>query len=57
VEMERQDFPAPTTANESLIGAVLWSSFVICQDSPTFVAVAIAGGLISTGCSIYRLFL
>ena len=54
---DRSDYPVPQEANNSIPGAILWSSFVVWQDRPEFVAAAIAAGLISTGCSLYRLLI
>ena len=55
-ENDRAEYPVPQEANESLIGALVWSSFVAWQDYPMFVVVGVLGSVISTGCSVYRLF-
>ncbi len=49
---ERMEFGIPQEAEDSLMGAVLWSSFVLMQDRPLFLGFGIVGGLVVIG---YRL--
>jgi len=46
------EFGIPQEAEDSLMGAVLWSSFVLMQDRPLFLGFGIVGGLVVIG---YRL--
>lgn len=46
---ERQYFQTPEEADASIIGAILWSSFVLMQDNPKFLFCGVAGGLIAMG--------
>ena len=46
---ERMDFGIPQEAEDSLVGAVLWSSFVLMQDRPIFLGFGMVGGLIALG--------
>ena len=48
---DRASFPVPPAADSSLIGAILWSSFVLWQDNPGFVAFALFCG---SSCIILR---
>jgi len=53
---DRDSFKAPPEADASVVGAILWSTFVIWQEHPGFVVLGCAGGLISTGFKIMSLF-
>ncbi len=44
---DRGSYRAPEAADASIVGAVLWSTFVLWQDHPTFLALGFAGGVIS----------
>lgn len=44
---ERASYGAPDVADESIVGAILWSTFVLWQDHPSFLALGVAGGGIS----------
>lgn len=46
---ERQYFQTPEEADASIVGAILWSSFVLMQDRPVFLFCGVAGGLIAMG--------
>lgn len=46
---ERQYFPTPEEADESIVGAILWASFVLMQDRPVFLFCGVGGGLIAMG--------
>ena len=52
----RRDYPTPDEADASIAGAVLWSSFVLWQDHPTFVVFGCGGAIISTAFRILDLF-
>lgn len=46
---ERQYFQTPEEADASIVGAILWSSFVLMQDRPVFLFCGVVGGLIAMG--------
>lgn len=49
---ERAEYGVPDAAEDSIVGALLWSSFVLMQDRPLFLGFGVVGGLIAMG---YRL--
>lgn len=53
---ERSEYPAPIAAEESLVGALVWASFVVWQDHPRFVVIGCGGAVISTGFRLLHLF-
>lgn len=53
---ERKYYPVPEAADASIIGAILWSTFVLWQDHPTFVILGCGGALISTVLRVVELF-
>jgi hypothetical protein len=44
---ERAAYGVPEAADDSIVGAILWSTFVLWQDHPSFLALGLAGGGIS----------
>lgn len=44
---ERASYEIPEAADSSIVGAILWSSFVLWQDHPTFLVLGLSGGGIS----------
>lgn len=52
---ERQYFQTPEEADASIVGAILWSSFVLMQDNPGFLFFGVAGGLIAMGCRVLEM--
>ena len=53
---DRRHYPVPAEADASIIGAILWSTFVLWQDHPTFVILGCGGALISTAFRLIDLF-
>lgn len=53
---ERKHYPAPEEADASIVGAILWSTFVLWQDHPTFVMLGCSGALVSTAFRLLELF-
>lgn len=52
---ERRYFEPPEEADASIVGAILWSSFVLMQDRPVFLFCGVAGGLIAMGCRVLEM--
>lgn len=53
---ERRHYPVPEEADASIVGAILWSTFVLWQDHPTFVMLGCGGALVSTAFRLLELF-
>lgn len=53
---DRRRYPAPVEAEASIVGAILWATFVLWQDHPTFVVLGCSGAIISTAYRILDLF-
>ena len=52
---DRHYFQAPEEADASIVGAILWSTFVLMQDRPFFLFCGVAGGLIAMGCRMLEI--
>lgn len=49
-------YPTPQEAEESIVGAVLWASFVLIQDRPVILALGGAGIVASIGFRVLEWF-